>query len=364
MKWSWKIGEFAGIGVFVHVTFVLLLLYALVGPMLEGESLAAGLEWVAFIIALFACVVAHEFGHALVAKRFGVKTRDIILLPIGGMARIESVPREPKEELQMALAGPMVSVVIAILLFAGVALSGTWQPLLTIDQADGGMGFFQRLAFINVFLALFNILPAFPMDGGRVLRSLLAMRMDYVRATRIAASIGQALAIGFGLIGLWYNPFLIIIAVFVWIGASQEANSVQMQTVFKDIQVNQAMLRQFTTFSPQDTLDRAVEELLAGSQQDFPVVWNHQVMGVLTRSDLIAALAKQEINSRVADVMRREFPVAEAAESLETAIQRLQASDSPILLVLQQGNLVGLLTMENAAEFFMVRSVLTTKRSF
>ena len=228
MKWSWKIGQFAGIGVYMHATFLLLVGWVAVSHWVQARSLEAVLSGVGFILALFACVVAHEYGHALTARHYGIRTKDITLLPIGGVARLERMPDDPRQELWVALAGPAVNVVIAAALFAWLVATDTFSPLAELSVAQGS--FLERLMVVNAGLVLFNLLPAFPMDGGRVMRALLATRMEYTRATQLAANVGQGMALLFGFLGLIGNPFLLFIAFFVWIGAAQEASMVQMKS--------------------------------------------------------------------------------------------------------------------------------------
>ena len=358
MKWSWKLGTVAGIGLYVHATFFLLIAWVGITYWLAGGS-AAALSGIAFILALFACVVLHELGHALTARRYGIRTRDITLLPIGGVSRLERIPDNPRQEVWVSLAGPAVNVVIAVALYAWLLLSQTLRPLSALTMAGGP--FLERLLLVNVSLAVFNLLPAFPMDGGRVLRALLAMRMEYVRATQVAAHVGQALALGFGLIGLFSNPFLVFIALFVWIGAAQEASMVQMRTGLSGIPVSRAMLTNFQTVAPDDPGQRVLELILAGSQQDFPVVERGQggpVAGVLLRSDVLKALAQRASDWRVRDIMRREFEVVDAADMLDTALARLQSCNCHTLPVTSRGALVGLLTMENVGEFLLIQSAL------
>jgi Zn-dependent protease/predicted transcriptional regulator len=302
-------------------------------------------------------VVLHEFGHALTAGRYGIKTRDIILLPIGGVARLERLPTEPLQELKVALAGPAVNVVIAAGLFFWLKVTASLEPLQMLTMTTGP--FLERIMAVNLFLVAFNMIPAFPMDGGRVLRALLATRKDYSRATQIAASIGQGLAIFFGIIGLFYNPLLLFIAFFVWIGASQEASATQMESAIGGIPIRQAMLTDFRTLRKSDSLQRAVELTLAGSQKDFPVVDNGNIEGILTQTDLIKALTSQDQNAAVAAAMQNQFVTVDSLEMLETAFAKLKGCDCRTLPVTSNGKLVGLLTMDNLGEFMRIQSALS-----
>ena len=357
MRWQWKLGTFAGIDVYVHATFLLLLGWVGYSYWLERQQWSDVLVGILFILALFACVVLHEYGHALTARRYGIKTRDITLYPIGGVARLERMPDKPIEELWVAIAGPAVNVLIAALLFVYLFLTNGLVPLTSLSVASGS--FAERLMMVNIWLVLFNLIPAFPMDGGRVLRALLAMRMDYVRATQIAANIGQGLAFLFGFIGLFSNPFLLFIAFFVWIAASQEASMVQMRNAVSGIPVTRAMLTDFKTLSARDTLSQAVGLLLAGSQHDFPVLdANGTVIGILERDAFIQALAQRGQSVPVVEVMRSDLPSVDSHEMVETALMRLQESGAKTLPVTHNGQFVGLITAENITEFLMIRSAL------
>ena len=320
----------------------------------QSHSLAAVVEGVGFILALFACIVLHEYGHALTARRYGIRTRDITLLPIGGIARLERMPEEPLRELWVALAGPAVNGVIALFLFGWLRASGQWPPVGGLGVASGG--FVERVMLANAFLAGFNLLPAFPMDGGRVLRALLATRMEYTRATQHAASIGQGMAILFGFLGLQGNPMLIFIALFVWIGAGQEASMVQMKSALAGIPVRRAMLTHFRTLRPASTLGDAADLVLSGSQQDFPVIDDGRLEGILTRSDLLAALSRSGRNAAVGDHMERDCPTADTSEMLETVLARLRGRDCHTAPVMERGALVGLVTMDNVGEFLMIQA--------
>jgi len=356
MGWSWRIGRIAGIDVYVHLTFLVLLAWMGLANYLAG-GIEAAIRGLGLILTLFGIVVLHELGHSLAARRFGIETRDITLLPIGGVARLERMPEEPSQELVVALAGPAVNVALA----GGVFLLSFGRDVLSVGESFSGLGsFISQIFWVNIGLAVFNLLPAFPMDGGRVLRALLAMRMDYVRATQIAAGIGQGMAWLFGLLGLLFNPFLVFIALFVWIGAAQEASMVQMRAALDGIPVRNAMITDFRTLELDDPLSRAVEHILAGFQQDFPVLENGRPVGVLTRNDLAAGLAQRGPDARVGDVMHRGCATTDPREMLQVAFARLQDQDCHVLPVVQDGRLLGLLTGDNVAEVLMIKEALRT----
>ena len=313
-------------------------------------------------------MVLHEFGHAIAAKGYGINTPDITLLPIGGVARLERMPEAPKQELVIAIAGPLVNVIIAACLYVVIGARGHVAPETAVQSGDMLIGLFQ----INVWLVLFNLLPAFPMDGGRVLRALLATRISYARATQTAATIGQAFAFIFGMIGLFGvphlihpNPFLIFIAFFVYIGASQEAALAQMRDVSRRFPVSSAMVREFRSLPENATLQEAVDALLATSQHDFPVLdESGNVAGILTRRDLIAALRKNDLAIRVGDVMRRDIPTVTTGTRFEEAFRIMQECNCPAVPVLDSmKKLVGLLTPENVSELMMVQSALPRRRA-
>ncbi len=359
MKWQWKLGTFAGIDVFVHATFLLIVAWYGWTYWLETRTLAGALEGVAFILLLFLAVTLHEYGHALTARKYNIRTRDITLYPIGGVARLERMPEKPIQELWVALAGPAVNVVIAAVLFIYLALTNALVPFSQLTLTTGS--FIERLMLVNISLVLFNLIPAFPMDGGRVLRAILAMKMDYVKATQTAATVGQGLAFLFGLAGLFGNPTLLFIAFFVWMGASQEASLVQMKNALGGIPVNQAMLTNYETVSPRDNLSRISQLILAGSQHDFPVVDGGSVVGVVTRDDFLAALTQNGQNVLVSNVMRGNLPEVDSYEMIESALLRIQESGVPVLPVTHAGQLVGIVTPENITEYLMIRSALKAR---
>ena len=363
MRWSIKIGQYRGIGVYVHATFLLLL--ALVGYLYwqDSKDLWKTAEGVLFILALFGCVLLHEFGHALAAAGYGIKTKDITLLPIGGVARLERMPREPLQELWVAVAGPLVNVVIAIAIAVWLLLRSAFEPLEVLSITKGD--FLYRIMLVNIILVVFNMLPAFPMDGGRVLRALLATRLNYVQATQIAANVGQAMALLFGLAGiLMSNPLLVFIAFFVWIGAAQESGATEMQGMLDGIPVSAATITDFRILRPQDTLNEAIDLIISGSQQDFPVIDEtlDRLVGILTRQQLLTSLGQNDRSISIADVMQTEFETVELSETLFTAFDRLQSCNCRTMPVMSRGKLVGLLTMDNLGEFLALRSALSKRK--
>ncbi len=361
MRWSWRIGKLAGIGVYMHFTFLILLGWVALAHYFQRRNVGDAIDGLIFIVALFAIVVLHELGHALMARKFGIPTRDITLLPIGGVARLERMPEEPKQELLVALAGPAVNVLLAAVLLLYLLPSSALSHFNQVEITGGD--FLSKLLWINVALAGFNLIPAFPMDGGRVLRALLATRMDYVRATSIAAATGQSLALVFGFIGLFFNPFLVFIALFVWMGAAQESSMVMVKSALQGIPVSHLMITNFDALGPEQPLSEAIQKVLAGSQQDFPVLENGSVVGVLTQANLLSALASGGQEISVEEAMERKFETAETSEMAQTVFERLQSCNCHSLPVLKQGRLVGLVTTSNLGEFLLIQKALHEHRA-
>jgi Zn-dependent protease/CBS domain-containing protein len=350
MRWSIKLGRIAGTEVRIHITFLIFLVWlGLIYYLLAGAE--AAVEGLVFIVALFGCVLLHELGHVLTARAFGIRTPDITLLPIGGVARLQRMPDMPWQELLVALAGPAVSLVLAIIFYLFLPPQAEFGNLALWESP--GVALLVRLASANVTLAVFNLIPAFPMDGGRVLRALLAMVMNYNRATQIAATIGQGLAFVFGFLGLFGNPMLIFIALFIYLGASQEASMAQMKEVSAGLPVSAAMV----TLPARATLDDAVEALLRTSQHEFPVVDDGRLLGLLTREDMIAAFQRKGGATPVNEVMHKELPTVRPNDPLDHAFQLMEESACPVLpMVDGQGRLQGLITPENVGELMLVQS--------
>jgi Zn-dependent protease len=362
MRWSLKVGQVAGTVVYVHVTFFVLLAWIGVIDGLEKGSLAAAAAAVGFTLTLFACVVLHEFGHALMARRFGIRTRDIILFPIGGMGRLERIPDVPSQEFLIALAGPAVSVGIAAALFAALWLQGSVVQLQEFTTGD--VPFAERLMIINAGLAIFNLLPAFPMDGGRVLRALLAMRIDYMRATEVAARIGQGIALLFAIVGILIpNPILVIIALFVWMGAAGEAGLAQIKRALRGRTVDSAMRTEFGVLAPEDVLAHAAEMAIRHAQSDFPVLAGGRVVGLLTRHDLTRALSADGTDRTAGDVMQRTFETVDGSEALDAVFGRLSQEPGKTLLATDHGRLVGLVGLDEITNLLRLRRVIAERHA-
>ena len=356
MTWSFSIGRLFGSDPRVHVTFFLLLAWIGFAAWSAGGWPAA-VQNLTFVLALFVCVLAHEFGHALTARRYGIRTPDITLLPIGGLARLERMPEKPGQEITVALAGPAVNVVIWLVL---TVVLGAGLPGDSLDDGIdlAGSGFLDQLALVNLFLALFNMIPAFPMDGGRVLRAALALRMDHAEATRRAATVGQCIALGMGLLGIMYNPFLLLIAVFVWFGASMENSAEQVKSLLAHATIRHAMLHEFHSLSPEDTLATAVELTLAGSQKDFPVGYRDRLEKVLHHGDLIRGLQERGEQARIGELPLQPILRAQIDEPLQDLLQRMQGSPAQMICVMDGERVAGLLNLENVLELIRIQEAV------
>jgi Zn-dependent protease/CBS domain-containing protein len=357
MSWSITIARIAGSEIRIHITFLLLLAWIGISQYTAGGANAA-LDSVAFLLAVFACVLLHELGHGLAARRYGITTPDITLLPIGGLARLSRLPERPSEEVVIALAGPAVNVVIALVLI--VFLGARIDPAALSEIENPGYGFLARLAAVNVILVLFNLIPAFPMDGGRVLRALLAFRLGRRRATEIAARIGQALAFGFGFLGLMNgDAILVFIAIFIYLAAAGEAGQVGLIEAARRIPVRTAMITNFETLGPNAVVDDAANALIRTTQREFPIVDGAgQLRGFITREAMIHALKATGAETPVIDVMTRDIPSVRQEQTLETAVRLMQEGGSPLVAVTGENNrLVGYVSQENLSELMMLDAV-------
>jgi Zn-dependent protease/CBS domain-containing protein len=355
MRWSVTIGRFGGTAVKIHLTFLLFLAWIGFSAWQRGGAPAAR-DSLLFIILLFACVLLHEFGHILMARRFGIETPEVTLLPIGGVASLQRIPDKPAQELAVAIAGPLVNVAIAVLLL--LFLPGL--DARAVSQLDDPhVGWLARLAAANIFLVLFNMIPAFPMDGGRVLRAVLAMRLGAARATRIAATIGQVFAFGLGFLGLFGNPLLLFIAIFVYVAAAGEAHMTAFHDAARGLSVADAMETSFSSILTGSTVSDAVDILLATPQQEFPVVDAFgKPAGLLLRDDILSALKDHEREAAVTEIMRAPIATVRGTAPLQSVLDRLYGEEATAICVTEaDGVLAGLLTRQNLAEVMVIKTM-------
>lgn len=353
MKWSLKIAKIAGIEVFLHWTFLVLMAFVLISIFSSGEPVAhLGILWSMLLLFLF--VLLHEFGHALVGQRLGTKTASITLLPIGGVANMERMPEKPWHELWIALAGPAVNLGLALIFLSVAFFTESLQDWSIWNGPDQGNSTLANLFSINFILFSFNLIPAFPMDGGRVLRALLALRYERHKATNIAARIGQLLAIGFVLFGLLNNIWFVFIGIFIYLGAGAEANYESTRSVLSHYLVKDVVMHQFTLLDSTDTLERAVQLLLDGSEKEFLVKENGVVAGSISRDNLINGLGFFGKSAPISEVMNRNLFRLHPNMALDEAFELFTENQVEICPVIDQEQLVGVLNRDNIMEVLLI----------
>ena len=350
---SYRLADIAGIRVQVHWSFFLLVGWVLISTFMTGAGILNAVLQTTFLLVLFGCVVLHEFGHAFAARLFRIPTRDITLLPIGGVARLERMPRKPWQEIVVALAGPAVNVVIVAVLWLLAGSSVRTDNWMAVAIGEGG--FWQRVMFVNVMLIVFNMLPAFPMDGGRVLRGSLAIFVEYAQATRIAAIVGQTCAVGFAILGLYGNPMLLLLAAFIYISAAAESRQVQVQSRLRGWRVSDAINRNFEVVSLNDSAALTAMRLLHHPQRAFPIIDGGHLVGIVDRAQIMRAV-ELPVGTTVGQLPRRSAGTVQLFESLENAVQRGAANGHDLMVVTMNGELAGLLDLTTVAEVIAARS--------
>jgi Zn-dependent protease len=356
MKWSITLGKIIGVKILLHWTFWILILWIVFSQVLKGGAFNDILFSVGSLLSVFACVVLHEFGHILVAKKYGIQTRRIVLLPIGGVADLERLPENPKQELLIAIAGPLVNIAIAGLIFLTTPINKVFFQEPDLLQLTKYQLFWSTLFSINVLLAIFNLIPAFPMDGGRVLRAILAMYMNRIRATRIAANLGQFIAILFIFFGLFINPFLSLIGIFIFFGAYSENFMIQHQEFLRRFLVRDAMMTSFTRLSASTTIKEVSDKIIEGPEHDFIVSENGHVSGIVTYPVLIQALKERSLDTHVSEIMIKNFDSTNINDSLDLIFMKVQRDKSSFLPVLDGHNLAGVINIGNINEFLTIRT--------
>lgn len=359
MRWSFRLLRVFGIDIRIHVSFFLILIW---GAMMWSAAGSAGMAFgVLEVVLLFVCVVLHELGHSIVAKHYGIPVREIVLLPIGGVSMMSRNASRPLHELLIALAGPAVNVVIAAALFALLALTPLrsrvdLHALAAGNVRPGGVSMLLLLLSLNVMLALFNLIPAFPLDGGRVLRAVLAMRMPAPSATRVAAMVGQMAAVLLGLWGLFSgNVFLLFVAAFIFIGAGAENAQVQNRATFTGRRIGDTYNRHALTLSIDDRVSRVVDYLLTSYQPDFAVVQRGKLEGVVRREDVLRWLAGNSYDVYVTEIMHAaDVPHVDARLSVEQVREKMEEAGSRLVAVYDRGTYLGLVSSEDLAEAQLV----------
>jgi Zn-dependent protease/predicted transcriptional regulator len=358
MKGLFKLGTIAGISIFIHWSFVLLIAFIVFINYRNGQN-SIQIAWsVLFILCIFITVLLHELGHALTAKGYNIKTKDITLLPIGGIARLERIPEDPSEELVVAIAGPIVNFVLAFITHFFITIPQNSEELLA--QLSGGINaqnFFLNFYIVNLTLAVFNLIPAFPMDGGRVLRALLAFRLDRNTATKIAARIGQSIAVGFIFIGFFSNPFLILIGLIVIFSAQVETESVGFKNLLKGYTVRDVVMKEYQTIEADEKIKKAIAFILESEHRKFLVTQNERLVGTLNKNQIIKALSEKGEEEYIYNVMDKNLDYIDINTQLEKVIERVYEKKASVLIVTENEQLAGILDADNLSEFILINSI-------
>ncbi|MFM2207819.1 MAG: hypothetical protein RL213_1794 [Bacteroidota bacterium] len=362
-KGNLSLGSVSGIRIYLHWSFFLLLIYLVVSELMKTGSWTASLQLTLFVLSVFATVVLHELGHALTAKRYGCRTKDIVLLPIGGVARMERLPEVPSQEIKVALAGPAVNVILAALTYLLFFRSIPLPEASSLSQPDA-VSWPAHFFYANLVLALFNLLPAFPMDGGRVLRGLLSLRMDRLAATRVAARLGQFMAFLMFVAGIFYNPMLVFIGIFIFFGAQMEADYLLSRSMLKGVTVGDIVMRPLATIPAGVTVGEAGKALLDSQSSRFIVMEGTQPVGSIDRKILLHSLEEFGPDKPLTQCMRTGLPVSDSGESLEEVYNRMQSGNDQLILVRKGAVIDGYVDLENILEFILLRQAAMKGRKF
>ncbi len=348
MKWSFEATRIFGIPLKIHITFLLLLLFVAMAGTLPGNPLSRMLA----VVFIFACVVIHELAHSLMAMHYGVNVRAIVLLPIGGVSQMEEMPEDPKQEIKVSVAGPLTSLTLAAVFYILAAMAG--QNITLAGFSIFGPRLLANLFWINLMLGVFNILPAFPMDGGRVLRGILATTMEHTKATKVAVDIGQTFAILMFFFGIFFNWWLALIAIFIYLGAEGEEHATMLRAALRKVPVSRAMLTAIQTVGPSDSLGSVVEKACHSLQADFPVVEGDNVVGLLPKEVIFPAIHEKPAETPVSEIMRREFLTATRDETLDRVFQKMQGQGVSLVPIIEGDRLMGMINLEQIGKYHMM----------
>lgn len=358
MRGSIKLGSISGIGVFIHWTFSLLILFIIYSSYRQGNNAQQMLWTILFVLSIFCTVFLHELGHALAAKRYNIKTKDITILPIGGVARLEKMPEKPTEELVVAFAGPAVNIALALItsLFIHIPEKEALTKLML--SGVNAETFFLYFFIVNIWLAIFNLIPAFPMDGGRVLRALLSLKLKRHLATEIAARIGQLLAIVFVVVGFSYSPVLIFIGIFIFLGAHGESEMVKTSFLLKNVSAKDFIITKFEELNENETIEKAVELLLNSQSKTFLITSDNKPVGSLSRDEIIKALAENGKSQVIHEVMNRNLTFITGDKPVEELFPVMQANKNGLIIVQENNEFKGIIDWDNLVELIMIRNVM------
>lgn len=351
-----KLGNVFGIPVAIHWTFIVLVIWIIGMNLYKGQPLDVAIWSGIFVLSIFVCVFLHELGHALAAKHFGIITKSIVLLPIGGVASLEKIPEEPKKEIVVALAGPSVNILISTVIFVYLFYRGELVPEKFITQIINYDNFLIYLMIANVSLGLFNLTPAFPMDGGRVLRALFAFKMDRVSATELASKVTSVFAIIFVLIGIFNNPMLVFIALFIYIGSKSEFEAVKNQRILSKFKTEDVLMKNFTILNANDTIQTAVNALLNGQETRFLVQENNEIKYILTKTDIIKALSEKGNEITIRQYASEINFIADKDLSIEKLMETMFKHQYSIVPVQENGEIIGVVDLDNIKEFITIQN--------
>lgn len=347
MRGSIRLFRIFGIDIEIHITFLLLPLFF---------WFSYGAKGVFIILAVFTCVALHELSHSLAAKGFDIKVDRITLLPIGGIASMRSLPETPGQEFVVSLAGPLFNIIFTIVLYYPLSLI-LGENILLHPNPETWPGAIAYAYWVNPILAGFNLLPAFPMDGGRILRALLAKKFSYLKATKIAVGFGHIFALLFALFAFSTGHFiLLLIALFIFIAASHEESLASMKTTLGSMRVKDILSPNYYTIASNTPLSNVLSLIFHTHQEDFPVVDEEKLVGFLPRKQIISAIHGQRINATVADLMQQEFPSVSSQDYLTAVYNKLQNLGIKALPVIDQGELKGVITLEDISRIYSILS--------
>jgi Zn-dependent protease/predicted transcriptional regulator len=355
MRGAVKILDFKDIHIFVHWTFLLIVGWVILANARWGVNIEPMFWSLLFIGAVFASVALHELGHALTAAHFGIKAKNIVLLPIGGTASIEKFPDNPRQELSISIAGPLVNLVIAILIWLIFSPGTSFWSVPEDTSITHGHDFIYNLKVVNLGLALFNLIPAFPMDGGRILRALLGFKLNYIRATSIASNIGRSIAVIFIGLGIWMvNPFLPLIGLFIILSAGTEEYYLRLRSLVKGIKLNEVLMYNYNSLQANMTVQEAANMLEANHAKYFVLLDGANPVGIINRLEIMKAVAEMKYSELLKNLIQKELLYFEANKDVEGVLEKLASNDERIFPVMQNSHLIGVVNLNHIIEYLLL----------